>query len=221
MADDLGRWQRRLLPLMSGILIASALFFAAVSIREFQGLRDWLERDAPAAAAITWPAATDPDYDRGLAVAIDRGSYQLEHDVVAERYKQATAAVLSRLWTRFMGFLTGMILAFVGAAFVLGKLAEAPTEVKAAGSGVSAAIATSSPGLVLAALGAVLMAVSLSVTTTTSGEDRAVYFRFGGSVPAAAESRAAAPPDAALAAPAARPLTTAEIMARLPRPTAK
>ena len=202
--DDLGRWQRRLLPLMSGVIVVSALFFAAVSIFEFQSLRDWLERSTPP-ATVSWPAAGDANYDRALAVAIDHGSYDLEQGVIAQRYGQATAAVLARLWTRFMGFLTGMILAFVGAAFVLGKLSEAPTEIEGSAQGIKAAIATSSPGLVLAVLGTLLMTVSLTVTTSTAGEDRAVYFRFAGAVPAST-------------GPAAPPLTTAQIAALAAQP---
>ncbi len=180
------KWQRRLLPLMSGTLVIAGIFFAAISVYEFNALQMWLERVPVRISGVDWPSDASPGFDQRMQVAVNRGSFELEQQVVERRYGQATATMLARLWTRFMGFMTGMILAFVGAAFVLGKINEAPTTADLGGGGFKGAIATSSPGLVLAFLGAVLMTVSLSVTASTAGQDGAVYFRYAGAAPAAA-----------------------------------
>jgi hypothetical protein len=47
-------------------------------------------------------------------------AHALERELIARRYDQVNLTVTTRLWTRLMGFITGMILALVGAAFVLG-----------------------------------------------------------------------------------------------------
>jgi hypothetical protein len=45
----------------------------------------------------------------------------LEADALQRRYHQANANMLARVWTRQLGFITGMLLALVGAAFILGR----------------------------------------------------------------------------------------------------
>jgi hypothetical protein len=68
---------------------------------------------------------------------------------------------MSRTWTRYLGFMTGMIFALVGAAFVMGKLREQESALALKNAAVEANITTTSPGLVLCLLGTVLMLATL------------------------------------------------------------
>jgi hypothetical protein len=104
-----------------------------------------------------------------------RARLLLESDLVERRYRQANSVILARLWTRYLGFLTGMVLALVGALFVLGRLQEPATQVRAEAGDIKAVIATSSPGLVLAFLGAILMAISLVVEFEVETRDASTY----------------------------------------------
>src|SRR5262249_58461153 len=77
------------------------------------------------------------DFNEQMRLEAMRAAYSLERELVARRYEQGNLSYLNRLWTRFMGFVTGMILALVGAAFVLGKLVTDKSELEAAASGMS------------------------------------------------------------------------------------
>jgi hypothetical protein len=100
---------------------------------------------------------------------------RLECFVLERRYHQANVSLMSSVWIRYLGFVTGMILALVGASFVLGKLREPPSKM-----GVGTAVARfsfegTSPGIILAGLGVVLMLTTIIVRHEFAVVDRPVY----------------------------------------------
>ena len=107
----------------------------------------------------------------------------LEQELIARRYKQVNSVILARIWTRYLGFLTGMTLALVGAFFVLGQLRTDTSSLAVKGQGLEAALTTSSPGLLLATLGTILMAISLIVTFDFETRDQATYVQGPASPP--------------------------------------
>ncbi|TVQ30321.1 MAG: hypothetical protein EA356_15280 [Geminicoccaceae bacterium] len=173
------------MPLMAGMLVLTALFFAVMSVVELRQLYDRVEQRpldlAPTFLAFEQRAAGDvlgdTTYLRFKTLAL------LEADALHRRYHQANATMLARVWTRQLGFLTGMILALVGAAFVLGRLQETTSTLEIEARGTKAAIASASPGLVLAALGASLMAVTLVVPFGVETRDLATYLRADAPLP--------------------------------------
>ena len=58
---------------------------------------------------------------------------------------------------QYLCFVTGIVLAMVGATFILGKLREPQTDMEVKGGAVPFMIKTSTPGLVLVALGTLMM----------------------------------------------------------------
>lgn len=158
-------WQWVLLPLMSVVLIVAALFFAWQSVTEYNDLK---ARITPPKVDLTnlFDRFEANEAAKPLAGRLDylqwKSTIHLEQEAIRHRYAQANSTVLARVWTRLLGFTTGMILAIVGAAFILGKLREDRTELKHdAASVINVSLATSSPGIVLAVLGTVLMAITL------------------------------------------------------------
>lgn len=85
----------------------------------------------------------------------------LEGNALQRRYHQANVLLMSRIWTGYLGFVTGMILALVGATFILGKLRESESKVDAGSELWKFSITTASPGLVLAVLGTILMITTM------------------------------------------------------------
>src|SRR5207253_1489509 len=85
---------------------------------------------------------------------------QIEQFALQQRHELQTAVLKGRLWTRFMGFLTGMILCLCGAVFVLAKLRES-VSMNLEGQGIKAGLSTASPGIGLAFAGTVLIAFAL------------------------------------------------------------
>jgi len=171
------RWQQRLLPLMRSALVLMALFFFVASLYQYQQLYRDVQQHAPSAVAQLdrleqrlAPAQRDSlDYVRWKTMVT------LEQDAMQMRYQQINASLLLRTWTRYTGFLVGMVLALVGAFFILGKLKEDQSQVSGEGGGFKFAVASSSPGIVLATLGTVLMAITLIVKFDFEVSDKPVY----------------------------------------------
>ncbi len=170
-------WQNRLLPLMASLLVLAALFFAVVSVVELRGLYERLEHrpsDLPARLAEYEKSAGEQAL-RSLDYLTLKVRATLEADALQRRYHQASATMLARLWTRQLGFITGMLLALVGAAFILGRLSEPATRLQLETQGAKGALETSSPGLVLAVLGAALMALTIWVPFEVETRDVNIY----------------------------------------------
>jgi hypothetical protein len=72
----------------------------------------------------------------------------MESFLVTQRYHQAAAQLMAGLWTRYLGFITGMILALVGASFVLGKLREPAQKIDGKFPMIDFSIRTASPGII-------------------------------------------------------------------------
>ncbi|HSR42274.1 MAG TPA: hypothetical protein VLL48_08885, partial [Longimicrobiales bacterium] len=113
-------------------------------------------------------AEIDPQYQL-LAI--------LDAHLLDQRYHQAAASLMARVWARYLGFITGMILALVGAVFILGKLREGETTWEASGGGYSAGLRSSSPGLIMAVLGVVLMVVTIISHHEIETADSSVFLR--------------------------------------------
>lgn len=174
-ADErLDRWQDRLLPLMMGMLVVLTAFFFLASLGQLVYLNGKI-----------WEA---PRVDaQALRVASERGTLSdaarfhalaaLEANALERRYHQANVLLMSRVWARYLGFVTGMILALVGAAFILGKLREEMTSLDAGQQGASVSLRSSSPGLVLAVLGVILMSATIVTSEEIRTTDSSIYLQ--------------------------------------------
>ncbi len=182
MATSDERWQNRMAPLMAGAVVVTAVFFAVVMLVRFASIEATLQEPPPAALAIPWTATgREPaTWREQQALATAEATFALERELIARRYRTASALLSLRLWTRLMGFLTGMILAMVGAAFVLGKLTSPESEISGGASGATLSVKSASPGIVMAVLGTVLIGISLTVPVTADVKDVAIYFSGSG-----------------------------------------
>lgn len=172
------RWQNRMAPLMVSVVVVTTIFFAIVMLLRFSAIERTLQDPPQSQIAIPWTkAGLEPsDWRDQKDLASVQADFILEREIIARRYRQASAVLSLRLWTRLMGFLTGMILAMVGAAFILGKLTSPANEITGGASGASLSIKSASPGIVLAVLGSVLIGISLVMPVTADVRDAAIYF---------------------------------------------
>jgi hypothetical protein len=170
-------WQRLLLPLMSTVVIGLTIVFVALSTVQLGRLQKFIQEEptlSMESLGLT-PANAPDDAVAAFTYAQFRTLTALELHVIQRRHHQANLLVMSRTWTRYMGFLTGMILALIGATFVLGKLQESETRTEGAVGATKFAIQSSSPGLVLAVLGTLLMSITLVSNVSLQGSDQSVY----------------------------------------------
>jgi hypothetical protein len=173
MSDDseavraTSRWQRRLLPFMVLMIAGLTIFFV-------YGTYSQLNR-------VSSQITESPMLD--LAPALDERALEqdwkarviLEGNALERRYHQANVLLLSRVWLRYMGFLTGMIIGLTGATFILGKLSEPESRVAGEAAAMKFSIATASPGLVLVLLGTVLMITTVVTNPAIEVKDSRTY----------------------------------------------
>lgn len=172
-------WQERLLPLMTGLLIGLTVFFFAASFGQLIYLH-WNIARTPQVDLAPAPEA-DP---AGLALSFEQLMQarrldlesRLEANLIERRYHIASVAMMSGLWVRYLGFVTGMILALVGASFVLGKLREPITSLEGKFSEIGISLRSTSPGIILVVLGVVLMFATIVDEDISSVTDAPVYF---------------------------------------------
>jgi hypothetical protein len=214
-------WQAKLLPfMMTGLAVMAVLFFLG-TFWNYAGLQSRLDLHEPeitVALEKLHTSTTSPAYQDWYMRVV------LEDRALRSRHHQNTAVIESRVWTRFMGFMTGMMMVLCGCIFILGKL-EAQFDGSAKASGGEGAMKTNSPGLVLAVVGSVLIAVSLSVSVTVEVIDRPVYLADLGQ-PVERPAVALPPPsplpaEIAASVPAAAPSTPPPLPAELAREMCK
>lgn len=167
------RWRRMLLPLMTRLLLGLTIFFFTVSLAQITYLH-WRVGQTPT-VDLSGPVELLEKVPDALSAANTIALLRLEANALERRYHQASVVLMARVWTSYLGFVTGMILTLVGAAFTLGRVQESPTSIEAKAGEASGALQTSAPGIVLATLGAVLMIATLFVPYNITVRDYAVY----------------------------------------------
>ncbi len=190
------RWQERLLPIMVGMLIGLSIIFFGATLLQLTYLNrrigDIPHVELPDLSA-TLLAAADDSAAAELAARKLEVLATMEAYLVERRYHQASVMLMAGLWTRYLGFVTGMILALVGASFILGKLQESPSELTGEGSGLAVSLKTASPGIVLVVLGTILMLATIVNRDTYSTNEKPAYL-LDWTAPVLTNSTPTAPP---------------------------
>ena len=169
---------------MAALLSIVSAAFLVLSVVQTARVRDLIE-NAPALALPTEVARVScvgPNLSATEQQACVRWKVlvQLEAYTIERRYHQANAALMVRAWIKYLGFLTGMILAIVGAVFILGRLTEASSHLAAEGTFGKVSLDTVSPGLALALLGTVLMITTVLINPPTNVTDAPIYLDISG-----------------------------------------
>lgn len=160
---QLWQWQRSLAPFMLLAVLATSIFFFAGSYIEFQSIKASILNPADISdvkAMLDRPAAAGaetPDDLHWKVTALARYQSQAKVDAAGN------ALLLVNVWIRYLGFVTGMVLAIVGATFIMAKLNEGATALNASGAGFTGSVSTSSPGIILVVLGTVLMLAAMAI----------------------------------------------------------
>ena len=132
----------------------------------------------------------------------------LEADTLDKRYHEASALLMSRIWSRQLAFITGMVMSFLGAVFILGKLSESTSQISGGAGDWKVAITSASPGIILSVLGTVLLISSLYVRASLDVNDGPAYVNALRRSPATASAISSTP---AKASDDSRPLDLNEL----------
>ncbi len=152
-------WQKRLLPLMVIMIAGLTIFFVVATYLQLNRLGEQIQQSPKLDLS---PALNAKLTDENSFQAHWQALVILEGNALERRYHQANVMLMSRVWIRYLGFLTGMILALIGATFVLGKLRESESSAAAESSLWKFSMTTASPGLMLALLGTILMITAMA-----------------------------------------------------------
>jgi hypothetical protein len=171
------RWQTKLLPLMCAMVIGLTLFFFLATCFQLIWLhkRIWDSPKLQINDILPLDNGPQKNSDDQLRTSVFNSLVRLEASLLDRRYHQANVSLMSRLWIRYLGFVTGMILSLVGATFILGKLQWPVSEVGAKVENVKFHLKSASPGLFLAAFGVVLMLITIVTHHEIKVTDGAVY----------------------------------------------
>jgi len=176
-----GAWQRKLRGFMVWLMVGLGAFFFIATIVQLYSLQARIADTGGAELAqLAKDGQVTSTFQTGndtavLELARWRILSSLEREAIGRRYIQAKILLMARVWLQYLGFVTGMILALVGAAFILGRLDELASTVGGEGAGFKVSVTTASPGLVLATLGTVLMVVTLSLKNEIRVDDTQMY----------------------------------------------
>lgn len=201
------KWQEKMLPLISGMIIGLTVFFFLASLVQLFYLHMSIEKAPKQEITESFAGLVEGQeqftFDNKLAIARFKSLMLLEANALARRHHQANVLLMSRVWTRYLGFVTGMILALVGAIFILGHLREPDSEISAKTQSGTVTFKSASPGIFLALLGVTLMLTTIVTHHEISVTDVPVYIadeRLTG-----ASSRAGEKPDLDMPKPFATP----------------
>ena len=173
-------WQKKFLLIMIGMLAVLTLFFFIVSLIQLYYLHRRIEENPMLISKVILgmlekdgagiPKSSSLDFVRWKTLSL------LEENALARRYHQADVSLMSRISMRYLGFGTGMILALVGAAFILEKLKEPETKLDVEEEGVGKFLIKShSPGLILVLLGVILMVTTIITQHEIKVNDSPLY----------------------------------------------
>lgn len=171
-------WQKKLLPFMIGMIAILTVFFFIASFVQLYYLHSRIEKCPDInlnSLLINLENKGLPqernlfDYTKWKTLAI------LEEHALKRRYHQANVLLMSRIWRKYLGFVTGMILAMVGAAFILGKLRSSESRLEAESKIWKITFITASPGLILCVLGVALMITTIVTYYKIEVTDVPVY----------------------------------------------
>jgi len=174
---ELVLWQRRLLPFMTAFVVAMAgVFFVFSGLHLYQVTAFIETQHGPNIREVIQSEIAKPTADKVTSDEVNQHALLLlEADTLDKRYHQASALLISRIWSRQLAFITGMVMAFLGAVFILGKLSESASQISGSGAELKLAITSASPGIILSFFGTVLLVSSLYVRATLDVIDAPAY----------------------------------------------
>jgi hypothetical protein len=114
---------------------------------------------------------------------------KMEDLSMRKRYSQAGVLLMSRVLTKYFGFFTGMILAIVGAVFIISKLQEERSDIEGSVSdNIKLKMVSSSPGVIFGILGTILMLATILQHSEINVKDMPLYLNSGNlAIPSAAQ----------------------------------
>jgi hypothetical protein len=156
---ELVRWQRQLLPFMKWFVILFGVVYFVVLLLDIWEMQRFLRELNSSHVSNQIFNQLEYAKDRDMNEQLQRRTdLLLVANAVHKANRQNSVAILSRIAARQSATFTGMVLSFIGAVFILGKLTDRPKDdLGAGGSQWLVHLSSASPGLILVVIGAILV----------------------------------------------------------------
>jgi hypothetical protein len=166
------RWQNQLQRFMKGGILLLVIIFIVISYVGMRNVKSLMDKSPVLQIDTSFISkySSNPGYEQQAVTGL------MESYVVASRYHQARILTMTNVWTQYLGFLTGMLLAFIGSIFILGKIKEDVSNIDVKDL-LRFTITSSSPGIILAFFGTVLMLSTINIKHELNIKDDSVYLR--------------------------------------------
>jgi hypothetical protein len=171
------KWQNKILPwlvIMPTVLMLAFVVLATQQLMHFNRALETKPDSTLVGEIIPLPQGSttpsDKDYIKWVTLT------KLEQESFYRRYNQAGLLLMSRIYTKYLGFFTGMILAIVGSVFIIGKISEQTTTMEGTISEkIKFNVVSSSPGIIFGLLGTVLMLSTILKHNDITVQDTPLY----------------------------------------------
>ncbi len=176
-------WQNKIVYWLIGMPTLLILLFIALASRQVNQFNKSMEikPDSVLMAKILPMLATksqEKASETNLKWAI---LAQLEQESIFRRYNQGGLLIMSRIFVKYLGFLTGMILTILGAVFIIGKFSESSSTIDASWEEkIKINFVTASPGIIFGVLGTILMLSTILQHNDIVVQDSPLYLNVHG-----------------------------------------
>lgn len=172
------RWQTKLMPwiiMMPTVLVAAFIVLATIQAAKF----NQLIQAKPDPNFVNDIMKESPDkLKQDLEYIKWISLFKMEYESYSKRYSQAGFLLMSRIFTKYLGFFTGMILAIVGAVFIIGKIKEDTSELEGTfNEQARFKLISSSPGIIFGVLGTILMLTTILKHSDIEVVDKALFLK--------------------------------------------
>jgi len=172
------KWQNKLAPWLIAMPTLLVIIFIVLATRQmiqFNKLLD-VRRGETMVEAIN--AQTEKSVKDNLEYVKWITLAMMEEESYNKRYNQAGFLIMSRIFTKYLGFFTGMVLAIVGAVFIIGKIKEDTTQIEGSmADQTKLKLVSSSPGIIFGVLGTILMLSTILQHTEVQVRDAPLYLK--------------------------------------------
>jgi hypothetical protein len=162
---------------MPTVLIGAFIVIATLQLNKFEkfvyrGDEDKIEQAIPSPVAST----TDSALKRNTEYLKWYSLVKMEEHSLNRRYNQGGVLLMSRIYIKYLGFFTGMILAIVGSVFIISKLKEDVSEFEGTiEEKTKFKFVSSSPGIIFGVLGTALMMTTILTHSEIDVKDMPLY----------------------------------------------
>jgi hypothetical protein len=176
-------WQRKLLPWMVGLPSVLILAFIILATQQANQLNKEIKSYGQSQIDQNLPLPNDTTDDNPVIANLEYVKWytlaKMEEEAMDRRYSQAGVLLMARVYTVYLGFFTGMLLAIVGSVFIISKLSEKQSRIDLAyKEQVKLQFISSSPGIIFAVLGTALMIATIVQHNTIDVKDTPLFLNY-------------------------------------------